>query len=736
MSQKLSVSLSPIAPWALVLLAAAAVVALTLWPYWRRIRESTDRRRFAVIGLRMTAVLLCFLAMLRPSVLLLQKVKQQAVVLFLTDSSSSMKIKDEANNASRWTAARIAAAESQKALKQAAPSLSLKTYRFDSDVRSDSLDDNQEPDGQETALGAALLEAVKRESGSRLATIVLFSDGASNSGIAPASAAQNLKAQGIPVVTVGFGSAAAGSTSRDIAVTSIRAPESVFVKNEVDVRGTLRVRGFARQELDLELMSEGEVRPVARARVTVPEGAETIAVEGLRYTPQLPGEKLLTLRVAPKEGELIASNNEFSTFISVLSGGLNVLHIQGPGTVWEGKFVSRALDRSREIQTQLKVLLRPARGDQGGLPDDDFAPGKYDVYILGDVPANYLTTRQQQSLLAAVQAGAGLIMLGGKDSFGDGGWSASPVASILPTFVRPGDGQIEPQGGLRVVPNLAGLDSYVLQLGSTPQESAALWQALPTISGASRLGRPKEAALVWAETPQREPMMVALEVGRGRVISFGGETWPWARGSETSRLAHEKFWRQAVLWLAHKEESGESRVELKLDRRRAAVGQTVEVSAIARDAQDRPVPNASYTTTVTRAGGSPEPLELFNQPTGARGSFYAGGEPGVYSVSVIASADGKEIGRATSRFLVFRDDRELENPAANIGLLQQIAEETGGAFLRPEQLARYFRQIDADALTQLESQVEYRIWDNFPFLSLFVAALGLEWFLRKRMGWV
>jgi uncharacterized membrane protein len=545
-----------------------------------------------------------------------------------------------------------------------------------------------------------------------------------------------VKSQGVPIVGVGFGSAAAGTASRDIAVTGLRAAESVFVKNDLEVRGTLRVRGFPGQQLDVELMAEGEVRPVARARVTVPEGAESIAVDNLKYTPQSAGEKLLTLRVTPKEGELIPTNNEFSSFVTVLSGGLNVLHVQGPGTAWEGKFVSRSLSRSREIQSQLKVLLRPARGDQGGLPDDDFTAGRYDVYILGDVPADYLTPRQQAGLAAAVQAGAGLIMLGGKDSFGDGGWAATPLAAILPTAIRAGDGQIEPQGGLRVVPNLAGLDSYVLQIGTTPQESSALWQALPPISGTSRLGRPREAAIVWAETPQREPLMVAQEVGRGRVLSFGGETWPWARGGEEARLAHQKFWRQAVLWLAHKEDSGQSRLELKLDRRRVAVGQSVGISALARDVKDEPITDARYTATVTRAGGKPESVELFNQGDAARGAYQAGGEPGLYTVAVTATSGGKEVGRASSRFLVYQDDREMENPAANLALLKEISTTTGGAFLRPEQLGAYFKGLDADAFTQLDSQVEYRAWDNWPFLSLFVAALGLEWFLRKRMGWV
>ena len=38
-------------------------------------------------------------------------------------------------------------------------------------------------------------------------------------------------------------------------------------------------------------------------------------------------------------------------------------------------------------------------------------------------------------------------MLGGRSSFGAGGWASTELARILPVEIRPGDGQIEPEGG-------------------------------------------------------------------------------------------------------------------------------------------------------------------------------------------------------------------------------------------------------------------------------------------------
>ena len=59
-------------------------------------------------------------------------------------------------------------------------------------------------------------------------------------------------------------------------------------------------------------------------------------------------------------------------------------------------------------------------------------------------------------------------------------------------------------------------------------------------------------------------------------------------------------------------------------------------------------------------------------------------QPGDYKVTVIGQQDGKEIGRDSARFLVYQDDRELENPSADLALARQIAEVTGGESVAPE----------------------------------------------------
>ena len=97
----MSVSFSPIGPWPLVVLSALAVMVLTIWAYRLRMRGTSGRWRWLALGLRLAAVLLCVIAALRPSVLILQKKEQPASLIFLIDSSSSMGITDEVGAQSR-----------------------------------------------------------------------------------------------------------------------------------------------------------------------------------------------------------------------------------------------------------------------------------------------------------------------------------------------------------------------------------------------------------------------------------------------------------------------------------------------------------------------------------------------------------------------------------------------------------------------------------------------------------
>jgi len=745
----ISITFNPIGRWPFLLGAALAVTVLTLWAYSRRLRGTVGRWRYFALTLRLLALLLCLLAALRPSVYHNEKKKQNSSIVVLVDTSSSMLMNDEVRGQSRWDVARQAVKQAQDFGKTLGPELDLKICGFDSKLSEPKADlalEQAKPSGRATSLGPAMLEVQKRQEATsrRMARLVIVSDFTANSGSDPLEAASRLKSQGVPIVTVGLGTENAGAVHRDIRLRDIIAGPTVFVKNQLLVTGNLHATGFANQRLTVELSVEGQATPVAKTEVKVPEGADVVPIPVLKYVPQTPGEKLLTLKVAPQEGELVVTNNEISTFVTVLSGGLNVYFLQGANFTWDYRYLMRAIERSPDIQVEGVVIRRAAQGETSEIDDVEFTPGRYNVYILSDLPADYLTVKQHKLLAEAVKKGAGFMMLGGRSSFGAGGWAGTAIEEILPVFVHPGDGELDPEAGIKFVPSPEGLNSFILQVGATRAETKRIWEAMPPIRGANRFGERKASAslLATSPAPEAEPLMMSLEVGNSRTIAYGGDTWVWARANnEEGRLAHRKLWRQIIFWLSHKENDSDNHVKLTLERRRVAVGEKLDLSATARDAKGASIPNVKYETKVEREGPEPvtDVVELYDQGEEARGSIYAAekiGQPGSYTVSTIARKDGQEIGRDKARFLVYQDDRELENPSADLKLAREIAELTSGEAVTPERLGTYFKGIDRAVYTEYSKPEEYRVWDNWPFLLIFASLLTLEWWLRKRHGWV
>ena len=85
--------------------------------------------------------------------------------------------------------------------------------------------------------------------------------------------------------------------------------------------------------------------------------------------------------------------------------------------------------------------------------------------------------------------------------------------------------------------------------------------------------------------------------------------------------------------------------------------------------------------------------------------------------------------------MVYQDYRELVNPAADLALLKQISEITGGVTLKSEELGQHLQALTPEA-SDYVFQSEHRLWDNWPFFLIFAALLTAEWALRKAKGWV
>ncbi len=178
-----------------------------------------------------------------------------------------------------------------------------------------------------------------------------------------------------------------------------------------------------------------------------------------------------------------------------------------------------------------------------------------------------MTTQQQTDLEQIVKDGAGLLMIGGQNSFAPGGWAKTLVAKVLPVNLAPvTPAQIntkfvpELTAAGKIHPIFAGIGDYFI---SPEGSSAATAQQVPALSGCVAIAGAKPGASILAVHPSEKidnaPALVLAvqQYGKGRSAAFVADTtWHWnlfLRGMKQNS-PYNRFWGQMVRWLASQEQ--------------------------------------------------------------------------------------------------------------------------------------------------------------------------------------
>ena len=576
-----------------------------------------------------------------------------------------MSIADQ-DGKSRWEILRAAVDAALPDFRGLGEDLDVKFYTFDSTIApvdlSPTFDLGATAEGRETAIGAALDDALQRETGHRLAGVILLSDGAQNAlyprDESPQTIAHRLADLNVPLYTVTCGKESSANQRPDVAVTGLDVSPSVFVKNELAIRGTVRINGYVGRDVAVQALFEATpgkpLEVVGTTTLRSSRDGEEIPVE-FSYTPQTAGERKVTLRVLPMPSEQDTTNNEQSNFVKVLPGGLNVFYVEGELRV-EQRFLRRALASSPDIKVDFQWIDHRLRNKWPVDMSDRFQPGKYDVYIIGDLDSTAFRPEDLASLRQDVEHGAGLIMLGGFHSFWAGGYQTTALRDILPVeysdldkFDRQNFGetiradlQLQPANkevGIKMLPDKRFGDVSVMRLGGRDQ-NRAIWQRLPGLQGANLFRGLKAAAKPLAVTPDGKPLLAAVEPGSGRVLAFAGDsTWLWAMAGFEKE--HKQFWRQAILWLAKKEDTEKSGVWIKLAQRQYTPGRPIEFSVGAMSPQGELLPDATFEASAVLPDGNHRPVHLTRQGNQTTGQFKQTELPGDYTLAVTATSEGR-----------------------------------------------------------------------------------------------
>lgn len=290
-------------------------------------------------------------------------------------------------------------------------------------------------DTDRTDVGAAVRLAMAMFPHDTSKRIVLLSDGNDNMGDV-LSEIRRAGADGIPIDVVPL----RYEHPNEVYFDRMIAPTYAEKGEQVPIRMILRSHRSVTGKLSLSHNGQLVALPSEYAKVSLRPGTNTFFI---KLPVNTAGTQTYEATFHPDDATMdgIALNNTGSAFSFVAGRSPALLITSNPA--YEVELVAALRRENVEIEVKSETEL----GDFGLLEMMN-----YSTILLSNVAAGAFTDDQQKSLAAYVKdVGSGLIMLGGPESFGAGGWIGSPVEEVMPVSFEIKHKRVIPRGALVLI---------------------------------------------------------------------------------------------------------------------------------------------------------------------------------------------------------------------------------------------------------------------------------------------
>lgn len=278
------------------------------------------------------------------------------------------------------------------------------------------------PQTGNTNIAAAIRLALALFPADAAQRIVIFSDGQQTLGDAEAQA-QLAAAAGVEISYVPL----TREPTPDVRLTRFTSPEIVAEGEQFDL--TLTVESDEETSARIDIFAGSDLILSEQVALRAGVNTRTLTLEG-----GSPGFRDFSALITPAGADAFYQNNQLATFSQVV-GPARVLLVGG-GAV-DTQFIGAAL---REAG------LTVDEADPTALPVSPTGLAQYDSVILSNVAAPRMSVRQMRVLQTYVRdLGGGLVVVGGPEAFGPGGYFQTPLEETLPVDMQLEDQQRLPQ---------------------------------------------------------------------------------------------------------------------------------------------------------------------------------------------------------------------------------------------------------------------------------------------------
>ena len=487
--------------------------------------------------------------------------------------------------------------------------------------------------------------------------------------------------------------------------------------------------------------------------------------------------------------EAVLANNQQVLSVDRTSEPHRILYVSGRPN-WEFKFLNRAL--SSEEQIQIVGLIRVAKrepkfefrgraGESGnplfrgfedqsreeterydqpvltrinvqnehelraGFPQTPEELYPYEAVILDDLEAEFFTADQTRMLQKYVsERGGGFLMLGGMESFQQGGYRQNPIGDMLPVYLDRVE-DIKPPERVKLSFTREGLLQAWIRLRDLEADEKTRLDSMPyfQVLNPTREVKPGASILISAvnDAGKSFPALAVQQFGRGRTAALTiGDFWRWGLHDTESHHDLDKTWRQIMRWLVA---DTPRHVEMQANSSPDNPGQGVQLQVRVRDAKFQPMEEASVTVEVQpvfRSGSNVlnGPIRIVaesvpNEPGLFQASFVPRLTGGFLARASATNSVGAEIGRAETGFSADPAAAEFRTTKPNRQFLEEMARKTKGEVIEASSLDSFVRNLPRRKAPVMEDWAS-PLWHTPAMFAFAITCFILEWGLRRWKG--
>jgi uncharacterized membrane protein len=774
-------------------LSTSVVLGLGLWLLiWSYRATPVGRLRwlcFALKTLGLAALAVCLLEPLWSG----QRARPGANLFsIVADNSQSLQVKDHDAARSRGEAL-LGLLNPQRAKWQGTLEEDFEVRRYYFDARLQSTRDFSELafDGRASAIGTSLRTLAERFRGRPMAGILLFTDGNATDVAGPANLA------GLPpVYPVLVGNP---GQFRDIAIRQIRTTQTDFEDAPVSIQADVSAAGYRGESIVAQLL-DASGKPVLQQTLKARSEDDLLAFR-FQLRPEKHGLSFYRVSVRSKSEtastsqqskseEATLANNTSVVVVDRGHGPYRILYVTGRPT-WEFKFLNRAVQEDDQLQLVglIRIAKREPKFNFMGRPGETSNPlfrgfgnqaaedvERYDqpvlvrlntrdelelragfpttpedlygyhAVIVDHLEAEFFTADQAALLQRFVsERGGGFLMLGGMESFQEGGYARTPIGDMLPVYLDP-SAETNPPGPLRLELTREGWLQPWARLRDNETDEKARLQSMAPFQVVNRIRELKPGASVIATLADTQgkslPALVVQRYGRGRTAALTlGDVWRWGFHDADAHHDMDKAWRQLMRWLVN---DVPNRVDLLAEPEPDSSNGAVKLQVRVRDPKFQPLDNASVSLVVQPVmtepgvGAGTNAVRLAAEPSAKEPGLYEGvyvpRATGGYQASVcVTNSNGVEVGRAATGWSTDLAAEEFHSLAPNTALLENIARATGGEVISEDKLDQFARNLPHRHAPVMESWT-WPIWHTPAMFGFALVCLLGEWGLRRWKG--